>query len=114
MSKSPLKQQRMQETILHLLRVQVVEAVTPKDCFLRTDFIFFNGTQMQQVLYLKFLKQFIHHQKFRIESLFIGRALCSLNLPASVDLEEAYLHMPNHLQHREVLRFPCSRNHFQF
>lgn len=108
----------MSAEITHLLDIKAIERV-PRDQ---------HGTGFYSVLFLvpkssggcrgilnlKQLNLMVLYCRFKMHSLrSILSAVRQGDLLQSMDLHEAYLHMPIHLSHWKYLRYEYAGNHFQ-
>lgn len=73
-----------------------------------------NG-DVRPILDLKALNKFLRVQSFRMESIrSVVASLQGGELLASIDIKDAYLHVPIFLDHQKLLRFAVNQRHFQF
>lgn len=116
-SKKPQKLHIRHQAILHLLQIDAIELVPKNQEYTGIYSIFFtvpkkNG-DWRSVLDLKFINSFIKLKHFHMESLkSITDALQPGEFLTSLDLTEAYLHVPIRPSHRRFLRFCIDHKHF--
>ena len=73
-----------------------------------------NG-DVRPILDLKALNRFLRIRSFRMESIrSVVAALQGKELLASIDIKDAYLHVPIFPGHFKFLRFALGHRHFQF
>lgn len=111
--------QLMLAEIQHLLAINAIETVPPDQRgrgFYSTLFLVSKSSGgWRGVLNLKHLNKHILYRRFKMHSL---RSILSCirrgDLLQSVDLKEAYLHVPIHQDHRRFLRFEFNHMHYQY
>lgn len=109
----------MQRAIHHLLSIKAIEPVPMDQRGTGVYSVFFtvpkkNG-DWRSILDLKYVNQFIRLRNFHMESLkSILDALQPGEFMTSLDLTEAYLHVPILPAHRRFLRFCVGGVHLQF
>lgn len=113
------KHHLMQKAIQHLLEIGAIEPVPSSDVFKGCYSVLFivpkKDGSWRAVLDLKWVNKFITKRRFRMETLrSILDSLRHLDFLVSLDLREAYLHIPIHPSHRRFLRFCYHNNHFQY
>lgn len=70
---------------------------------------------LRPILDLRFLNKFIKTQKFKMTSLQeVIPQLQRGDFMATIDLKDAYLHIPINHKHKHLLRFVIHQNHYQF
>lgn len=73
------------------------------------------GGGIRPILNLKPLNVFLQKEHFKMETLrSIIQAMQPGDWAVSIDLKDAYLHIPVHVQHRKYLRFCIHNRHYQF
>ena len=117
--KDPEKRRVILEEIKSLLDKNAIEIVDPKDSntgFYSTIFTVPKQTGgFRAILNLRKLNKFIRNQHFKMETL--RSVIQSLNIGDwvfSIDLSDAYLHVPIHLESRKYLRFAIEGKVFQY
>ncbi|XP_039189596.1 kelch-like protein 14 isoform X2 [Crotalus tigris] len=118
-SRDPLQQGLMQEAIKHLLEIQAIEPVPPDHKgggFYSILFVVPKASGVwRAILDLKGLNYYITYKKFKMQSLrSILGGIRQGDFLASIDLTEAYLHIPIHPAHRRFFRFCYRGRHFQY
>ncbi|XP_061468992.1 uncharacterized protein LOC133378217 [Rhineura floridana] len=118
-AKSIKKHHAISDNILHLLDISAIEEVPSEELFSGLYSIFFlvgkKDRSWRGVLDLKFLNQFVTHRSFRMETLMsIREAFLPPYFLSSIDLKEAYHHIPIFVSHRQLLRFCYNGHHFQY
>lgn len=105
--------------ISHLLTIRAIESVPPSQH--RTGFysVLFlvpkSSGGWRGILNLKHLNLSVLYHRFKMHSLrSILAGVRRGDLLQSVDLREAYLHVPIHPDHRRYLRFEYAGQHFQY
>lgn len=118
-SSDPAKHSQKMQAIQHLLDIQAIEPVPTTQARRGVYSVFFlvpkkNG-EMRTILDLKWLNRFVSRKKFKMETWrTITSALDQGDFLSSIDLKEAYLHVPIHPSHRKFLRFNYGHLHFQY
>lgn len=113
------KRRIVSEAVDHLRRIEAIEMVPISERRQGVYSILFmvpkrNG-DFRSILDLKFVNHHIRLRHFHMESLHsISEALQPDEFLTSLDLTEAYLHVPIHPSHRRYLRFCLDQQHFQF
>lgn len=107
------------EAIKQLLDTQVIETVPYTEREQGLYSILFTVSKKNRkwraVLDLKFLNTFVIQKHFRMETLrSIAESLLPQDFLTSIDLTDAYLHVPIFPPHRRFLRFCVGGNHYQF
>lgn len=109
----------MELEIQHLLDIEAIEPV-PRDQE-RAGFysILFlvpkSSGGWRGILNLKQLNLFVLYRRFKMYSLrSILGCIREGDLLQSVDLKEAYIHVPIHPMHRQYLRFTYANRHYQY
>ena len=70
---------------------------------------------IRPILNLKPLNVFLQKEHFKMETLWsIIQAMQPGDWAVSIDLKDAYLHIPVHVKHRKYLRFCIHNRHYQF
>lgn len=109
----------MEAEIQHLLAIQAIEPVPPLHHGSSFYSILFlvqkKSGGSRAILDLKKLNVHIKYRRFKMESLHsILACIRQGDLLTSIDLREAYLHVPIRPSHRRFLRFCYAGNHFQY
>lgn len=105
--------------ISHLLVINAVELVSHVDQGKGVYSVFFivpkrNG-DARGILDLKWLNKYIRKRKFKMETIrSILKTIQKRDFLASLDLSEAYLHIPIRETHRKYFRFAYNGDHFQY
>ncbi|XP_053114316.1 uncharacterized protein LOC128328210 [Hemicordylus capensis] len=113
------KRELMAEAIGHLLQIQVIEPVPELEFGHGVYSLLFlvpkKDDSWRAILDLKRLNRFVRKRTFHMETLkSIKRAVHQGDWLFSIDLSEAYLHVPVHPRCRRYLRFAYSHQHFQY
>lgn len=119
LSTRPQKQRIMLQAVQHLRQIEAVEKVSKSEQRLGVYSIFFTvpkcNSDHRSVLDLKYVNQSIRLRHFQMEPLkSLMEALQPGEFLTSLDLIEAYLHVPIHRSHRKFLHFCVGRDHLQF
>ncbi|XP_053149582.1 uncharacterized protein LOC128344105 [Hemicordylus capensis] len=119
LSRNIRKQALMLKAIRHLLDIRAIELVPPEEAGHGVYSILFlvpkKTTEWRAILDLKFVNCFLKGRHFRMETLrSILMALQEGDYLASIDLKEAYLHVPIHPLDRRFLRFAYAGVHYQY
>lgn len=115
----PSKHQVLHQAIHHLLQIHAVEWLPKDQRGTGVNPIFFvvpkkNG-EWRSILDLKYVNQYIHLKHFHMELLkSIVDTLQPGEYMTSLDLTEAYLHVPNHPSDHRFLRYFIDGIHLQF
>lgn len=118
-STDPVKHSPKLLAIQHLLDIQAIERVPRPQMGRGVYSVFFlvpkkNG-DMRTILDLKWLNRFIIHKKFKMETWrTITTTLDQGDFLTSIDLSEAYLHIPIHPSRRKFIRFSYGHHHYQY
>lgn len=115
----PSKRRILQQAIHHLLEIHAVERVPKEQRGTGVYSIFFvvpkRNDDWRSILDLKYVNHFIWLRHFHMESLkSITDALQQGDHMTSLDLTEAYLHVPIRPSHRRFLCFCIDGMHLQF
>ncbi|XP_070607583.1 uncharacterized protein [Erythrolamprus reginae] len=110
---------RMEEAISHLLSIRAIQPVPPGQKGRGFYSILFmvpkSSGGWRAILDLKKLNLYIKYRKFKMHSLpSILAAIHPGDFMVSLDLTEAYLHIPIAKCHRKFLRFSFQGRHFQY
>ena len=102
-----------------LLDKKAIEFVPPEkenEGFYSTFFIVQKKPEgLRPILNLRPLNQYIQKRHFKMESLrSVKRALKPGDWMSTVDLKDAYMHVPIHISHRKYLRFNVGGKSYQF
>ena len=118
MDPSPLSLPVLQEEIDALLTKRAVEPVrevSSPGFYSRLFLVKKKNGKMRPVIDLSSLNKFLIKEKFKMETLSSIKALVRQgDWGASIDLQDAYLHIPIHPSSRKYLRFSCQGKLFQF
>ncbi|XP_013920590.1 PREDICTED: uncharacterized protein LOC106547849 [Thamnophis sirtalis] len=114
-----VKQRLMDTEIHHLISINAIEQVPKGQEGLGFYAILFlvpkNSVGWRAILDLKRLNWYIKYQRFKMQSLkSILSSIRQGDLMTSVDIKEAYLHVPIHPAHRRFLRLHFAGRHFQY
>lgn len=105
--------------IQHLLEIEAIELVPEDQIWTRFYSILFLVTKSsgswKGILNLKQLNLHVLYHRFKMHSLksLLG-CVHQGDLMQSINLKEAYLHVPIHPAHRQFLRFAYADSHFQY
>ncbi|XP_070591658.1 uncharacterized protein [Erythrolamprus reginae] len=113
------KRQQIRKEIAHLLDIRAIEQVprqeVGKGFYSRIFLVPKTSGGYRMILNLKQLNIYIKYRRFHMHSLqTILPSIRSRDLLTSIDLKEAYLHVPVHPAHREFLRFCSEGVHYQY
>lgn len=118
-SKDPVKHLQKTQAIQHLLDIRAIERVPSLQRGQGVYSVWFlvlkkNG-DFRAILDLRWLNGFLQARKFKMETwkTIVG-TLREGDFLASLDLSEAYLHVPIRPRHRRFLRFCYGSAHFQY
>lgn len=119
LSANPVKRGITIKALTHLLDIQAIEEVPLEQQGQGVYSIFFTvpkrNRDWRPILDLKFLNQFVKLRHFHMETLrLITDALQPGDFLASLDLMDAYLHVPILSSHHQYLRFCVGSRLFQF
>ncbi|XP_061480325.1 uncharacterized protein LOC133383498 isoform X1 [Rhineura floridana] len=117
--RAPARHNIMQTAIHHLLHIAAIEPVPTTERSEGVYSLLFavpkRDLSWRAVLDLKFVNRFVTYRRFKMESLHsITESLHEGDFLASIDLKEAYLHVPICIAHRKFLRFTFGHQHFQY
>ncbi|XP_070805019.1 uncharacterized protein [Pituophis catenifer annectens] len=118
-SKSESRRQLMNQAVQHLLQIHAIEEV-PHDQWKQGYYsILFvvpkRSGGWRAILDLKNLNSYIVYRRFKMCSLTsILQGIRPNDFLVSIDLMEAYLHIPILPKHRQYLRFSYAGKHFQY
>ena len=71
--------------------------------------------KLRAVIDLSLLNQYINKQHFKMETVkSVRQSIMAKDWAVSIDLTDAYFHVPIHLTSRKYLRFVCEHQVFQF
>ncbi|XP_061478779.1 uncharacterized protein LOC133382992 [Rhineura floridana] len=117
--RAPARHNIMQTAIHHLLDIAAIEPVPTTERSEGVSSLLFavpkRDLSWRAVLDLKFVNRFVTYHRFKMESLHsITESLHEGDFLASIDLKEAYLHVPICIAHRKFLRFAFGHQHFQY
>lgn len=117
------KYRLMQLEISHLLEIQAIEQTGRDDSGEQEGTGFYSilflvpksSGGWHGVLKLRHLNLYISYRRFKMSSLWsILDCVRPGDLLQSIDLKEAYLHVPVHPGHRSYLRFTFANRHYQY
>ena len=109
----------MAQAIQHLLDIGAIEKVpeshTSKGMYSNLSLVPKKNGDVRAILDMKWLNKRIRKRKFKMETLrSIISAVQRGDFMASIDLSEAYLHIPILLSHRQYLCFCYNQQKFQY
>jgi hypothetical protein len=107
----------LENEILELIKKDAIEEVDPLSLGYYSTFFVVPKKDggFRPILNLKPLNRYVQYQKFKMETpASIQRYLRQGHWMASVDLTDAYLHVPIHPKHRKFLRFAFNNRVYQF
>ncbi|KAJ1202338.1 hypothetical protein NDU88_006138 [Pleurodeles waltl] len=109
----------LEQEVLVLLSKGAVELVPEQErgrgCYSRYFLIPKKDGRLRPILDLRILNWFLNQEKFKM--LTLAQVLLALNKEdwmVSVDLQDAYFHIPILKSHRKYLRFVVGSQHYQF
>ena len=118
-SNNPVKDQMIEDHIQELLQKEAIEIVQGpyynKGFYSHLFMVPKANGKMRPIIDLKLLNRFIHIPRFQMETVAsIWNSLIPGNFAFSVDLTDAYFHVPIHPKSRKFLRFYRKGTVYQF
>lgn len=119
MSRNQDKRNFMEAEIQHLLEIEAIEPVPSGQERTGVYSILFlvskSSGGLRGILSLKSLNKFVLYRRFKMQSLnTILECIRDADVMTSVDLQEAYLHVPIHPAYRKFLWFAYANRHYQY